>query len=121
MTLIFHYSTHFDVSYFKNRIVKKHTISNSTIQEVYSQLLVYINKCHESRKINNTGQQYRNELQKISYLSEFYEVDNLLKLLRNKNLHWSVNIGSGPDSSGMGPHVLKVTTFDKRKRFIIAG
>lgn len=121
LTLIFHYSTHFDVIYLQATIDKKHTITDSIIQGVYSQLLVYINKCHESRKGNSSGENYRNELQKISYLSELNEGNDLLKLLRNKYLHWSVNIGSGPDSSGMGPHVSIVATFDKRKRSIIPG
>ena len=121
LTLIFHYSTHFDVMYNPDRITEDYTITDGTIQSVYSQLLPYINKCHDSRKRNNSGQNYRNELNNISYLSELDASSDLLKLLRNKYLHWSVNIGSGPDSSGMGPHVSKVATFDKRKRFIIPG
>lgn len=121
LTLIFHYSTHFDVMYSTTRIEKKHTISDSTIKEVYSKLLPYINKCHESRNRNNSGQNYRNEINNFSFLSELNVSSDLLKLLRNKFLHWSVNIGSGPESSGMGPHVSKVATFDKRKRFIIRG
>ena len=74
LTLIFHYSTHFDVIYLQTRIEKKHTISDSTIQKIYSQLLPYTNKCHESRKRNNSGQNYRNELTTFHFYQSSMQV-----------------------------------------------
>lgn len=121
LTVMFHYSKQFDVEYLDTTIARKHAISDVNIKNVYSHLVTYMNKCHQCRTDNNTGESYRKQLNNLSYLSEMSGNTELLKTLRNQYLHWSVNIGSDPDSTGMGPHVSAVTTFDKRKRYIIPG
>ncbi|WP_282630352.1 phospholipase effector Tle1 domain-containing protein [Empedobacter sedimenti] len=120
---MFHYSKQFEVIYDDVILTNKEKINNEEIKTVYTHLAFYMNKCNQIRekyvKEYNSGNtvntaQYIKDIKQISYLSDL-PID-VLKNLRNKYLHWSVS-----DKIGMGPNTDEVTSFDKRKRYILQG
>ena len=94
------------------------------IKEAYTQLLSYVERCKEIRveyiKRYNQGKrgfysEYIDEIDSVNYIDCIdYE---LLRTLRGKHFHWSVDV----TSIAMLPEVTSVQPYDNRKRYIIDG
>ena len=94
------------------------------IKEAYTQLLSYVERCKEIRveyiKRYNQGKrgfysEYIDEIDSVNYIDCIdYE---LLRTLRGKHFHWSVDV----TSIAMVPEVTSVQPYDNRKRYIIDG
>ena len=94
------------------------------IKEAYTQLLSYVERCKEIRveyiKRYNQGErgfykEYVNKIDSVNYIDCIdYE---LLRTLRGKHFHWSVDV----TSIAMVPEVTSVQPYDNRKRYIIDG
>ena len=94
------------------------------IKEAYTQLLSYVERCKEIRveyiKRYNQGErgfykEYVNKIDSVNYID--YIDYELLRTLRGKHFHWSVDV----TSIAMVPEVTSVQPYDNRKRYIIDG
>jgi len=94
------------------------------MKEAYSALLNYVNECKKIRekyiKRYNQGErgfykEYVNKIDSVNYID--YIDYELLRTLRGKHFHWSVDV----TSIAMVPEVTSVQPYDNRKRYIIDG
>lgn len=121
---MFEYSEQFGVQYLDD-VVKENSITDSNVLNISSQLFNYVKTCNDLRndyvKKNNNGEnanvsEYLETAKNYHYTSfGINEVD--LKKIRNKYLHWSVNL----DSFGMEPRISGVKKSSERKRTILDG
>ncbi|KMQ69156.1 hypothetical protein ACM39_03325 [Chryseobacterium sp. FH2] len=128
---MFHYSKNNDVVYIEDRITEDHSINESFLQKVYSQLSSYMNACNDIRNKYvdeyNAGKKpsksdYINDIKKLSYLGHIDPED--LKTLRNEYLHWSVKanqIGLDAKPNNDAPKAKGALEAKFRKRYIQDG
>jgi hypothetical protein len=119
LRLMFHHSSQFGVVYSEKIKKKYEEFKDPFIQEVYNQLIDYVNACATIRnqciKGKKTGKEYLKQVKKISYLN--YIKKDTLKKLRNRYLHWSAKA----DQLGLEPRVSGALASKDRKREIHNG
>ena len=113
------------VEYSEEALKEIGNISNQEeIKKAYTQLLSYVERCKEIRekyiKRYNQGErgfykEYVNKIDSVNYID--YIDYELLRTLRGKHFHWSVDV----TSIAMVPEVTSVQPYDNRKRYIIDG
>ncbi len=113
------------VEYSEEALKEIGKISNQEeIKKAYTQLLSYVERCKEIRekyiKRYNQGErgfykEYVNKIDSVNYID--YIDYELLRTLRGKHFHWSVDV----TSIAMVPEVTSVQPYDNRKRYIIDG
>lgn len=121
LNLMFHYSKQFKIIY-KQTIESDHKIPND-LQPAWRQLATtagYVGKCTKLYQNNLKASkenrvQYREELNKVSYLD--YLSEENLRMLRHRYFHWSANL----DEIGMAPNGNKAVPFTQRKRNVLQG
>jgi len=113
------------VEYSEEALKEIGNISNQEeIKKAYTQLLSYVERCKEIRekyiKRYNQGErgfykEYVNKIDSVNYID--YIDYELLRTLRGKHFHWSVDV----TSIAMVPEVTSVQPYDNTKRYIIDG